>query len=119
MLEKILNGRFELIDGFDITLTAQYEDEVVITPRLVKGTLCKYISGDIDAYQLNLWAKFICKRPEYVVPGGDNDAINDYYEPMYYVIQKLSTPELDGEISKELVQEYLNEIEGLREPKDS
>lgn len=118
ILRSILDGRFDLIKTFDMNQPASYQDEIIITPRKLRHVLDLYLSGIISSIQLQEWSEFICLRPEYVVPGGNNDTVNDYYESMYYVIQKLSTPCLDGKITFELVQKYKNEFVSLKEPED-
>lgn len=35
----------------------------------------------------------------------------DYYEDMFYVIQCLSTPEIDGEVNEATVNQYLSELD--------
>lgn len=58
--------------------------------------LLKYLSGNVSADDLNNWTGFICIRAEYVPPEVcQSDP--DYYVDMFYVIQCLSTPEIDGE----------------------
>lgn len=118
ILQKILNGAIKLIDSFDCNQPALLKEEVIVTPKIVRKVLNMYLNGYIDETELQKWAVFICIRSEYVVPGGDNDEINDYYEPMYYVIQKLSTPILDGAITSKLVEEYQKEFRSLKEPED-
>lgn len=118
ILKTILNGGIKLIDDFDCDQPALLEEEVIVTPKTVKKVLNMYLNGYIDEAELEKWADFICIRSEYVVPGGNNDEINDYYEPMYYAIQKLSTPILDGVITSELVTEYRKEFGSLKEPEE-
>ena len=37
----------------------------------------------------------------------------DYYEDMFYVIQCLSTPEIDGEVNEKQVRLYLSELANI------
>ena len=116
MLEKILSGRIDLIGQFDCNQAALLEEVVVITPKYVRSMLEKYLQKNISAEDLQKWAAFVCIRSEYAVPGGYDDQIHDYYEPMYYVIQRLSTPELDGDITQARIKEYMKELVLLKEP---
>lgn len=111
MLETILNGNIKLIDQFDIEQPAYLEEEVVIVPNQVRKMLTLYLNKTISSFDLKKWANFVCLRAEYVVPGGTDDVINDHYEDMFYVIQRLSTPEIDGEINEERVKAYLKELD--------
>ncbi|MDA0698061.1 MAG: hypothetical protein O2793_16895, partial [Proteobacteria bacterium] len=80
-------------------------------PSYIRKMLLQYLEGEISDYELNQWARFICLRTEFTVPGGDDDKICDFYEDMYYVIQRVSTPEIDGDIDEDRIQSYLNELD--------
>lgn len=110
-LLKILNGKIDLIDQVNIRDIALFEANVTIYPKVVKTMLRHFINGDLSSFDLYKWAKFICARAEYCCPNWDIDEIADYYEDMMYVIQRLSTPEIDGEINEERVRQYLTELE--------
>lgn len=111
VLCSILNGNISLIDDFDINQGAKLKETIIIKPSQVRKMLLKYLSGELSDFELNKWARFICLRLEYIVPGGDNDQINDFYEDMYYVIQRISTPEIDGDIDENRIKSYLNELD--------
>jgi hypothetical protein len=111
MLEEILNGNIWLIDKFDINQVSYLKDEVIVKPIHVRKLINQFLCKAISAADLQKWARFICMRTEYVVPGGDNDEVNDHYEDMYYVVQLLSTPEIDGEINEAQVRTYLQKLE--------
>jgi hypothetical protein len=70
-----------------------------------------YLAGKVNANDLTRWAMFICLRAEYGTPDYLDDEIADYYEDMFYVIQCLSTPEIDGEVNEERVRQYLSELD--------
>ena len=54
---------------------------------------------------------FICLRAEYYgTPYSLDDELADYFEDMFYVIQRLSTPEIDGEVNEGRVKKYLSEL---------
>jgi len=111
ILDSILNGNISLIDDFDMNKVANINETIIIRPSHVRKMLLKYLSGDLSDFELNQWARFICLRLEYIVPGGDDDKINDFYEDMYYVIQRVSTPEIDGDIDEDRIQSYLDELD--------
>ncbi len=117
-LKKILNGDINLIDQVNVKDIALYEDNVLIKPIHVKKMLIDFLQGNISSDELTKWAKFICLRGEYIcvpisIPRVSNtfNEIADYYEDMMYVIQKLSTPEIDGEINEKTVRQYLKELD--------
>ena len=109
-LDSILNGNLDLIDQFDMNQVGRLHELIIIKPNQVRHILMRYLSGDVSDLALNQWAKFICSRLEYIVPGGDDDNLTDFYEDMYYVIQRISTPEIDGDINQERITLYLNEL---------
>ncbi|MAZ77195.1 MAG: hypothetical protein CMF39_00765 [Legionellaceae bacterium] len=110
-LLKILHGDIDLIDHVDVHDVALYKEHVVIYPHHIKSILSSYLSDCFSSDVLTKWAQFICLRSEYGCPEWEDDDAADYYEDMMYVIQKLSTPEIDGEITKERAKEYLHELE--------
>ena len=109
-LDSILNGNLDLIDQIDMNQVGRLHELIIIKPNQVRHILMRYLSGDVSDLALNQWAKFICSRLEYIVPGGDDDNLTDFYEDMYYVIQRISTPEIDGDINQERITLYLNEL---------
>lgn len=111
ILAFILNGKISLIDDFDMNEVRTLNERIIIKPSQIRKMLLKYLAGEISDFELNRWARFICQRTEYKVPGGDDDNINDFYEAMYYVIQRLSTPEIDGDIDENRIQLYLDELD--------
>ncbi len=114
ILRSILNGNISLIDDFDIKQVAYPDEKIVIKPSNVRNMLTRYLNHDISDFELNKWARFICIRTEYTVFSGknrDDDSIADFYENMYYVIQRVSTPEIDGDIDDERIKGYLAELD--------
>jgi len=88
--------------------------EVTMYPADVKYILLQYLSDKISADDLWEWARYILINSDvYRHPRDHNDDEESdyyYYETMWYVIQRLSTPFLDGEITKPLVERYLTEL---------
>lgn len=122
-LIAILHGDIELIDRVNVGDVAEFsKNDVLIRPGDVREMLLKFLKHEVSSEDLTKWAMFICLRSEYVcVPekyepiSQEFDQIGDYYEDMMYVIQKLSTPQIDGEINEKSVREYLSELEKYRD----
>ncbi len=109
-LIDILHGDISRINKVNERDIALYEIRVPVTPYDVKKMLLQYLSGNIEANDLINWAGFICTRAEYTPPEL-NESDLDYYEDMFYVIQCLSTPEIDGEVNERQVKLYLSELD--------
>lgn len=110
-LLKILDGDIALIGKVNVKDIALYEDRVTVEPRHVRNMLLDYLANKINSSDLTKWARFICLRGEYGTPYYLDDEMADFFEDMFYVIQRLSTPEIDGEITEERVKGYLLELE--------
>ncbi len=110
-LLKILEGDISHINSVNVEDIALYEVRVTVEPCHVRKMLYDYLAGKINARNLTKWAMFICLRAEYGTPYYLDDDMVDNYEDMFYVIQKLSTPEIDGEINEASVKLYLAELD--------
>lgn len=111
-LTRVLNGDLAHMLNLDIYETNDPNLEVTILPKHVKAILLSYLKEKISSEQLNSWAEFIYFRSgEYVSENWEDDESADFYEDMWYVIQKLSTPEIDGDITPETVRIYLKELD--------
>lgn len=109
-LLEILLGDIDRIKRVNVEDVALFDTNVTVRPFYVKKILHDYLSGKISSSQLNSWALFVCLRGEYSCPNWQDDEFADHYEDMFYVIQKLSTPKIDGEINPDRVKEYLFEL---------
>ncbi|MFZ2486473.1 MAG: hypothetical protein WAW84_07790 [Candidatus Rickettsiella isopodorum] len=109
-LLKILNGDISYISQVNESDVALFGMRVIVNPQDIKKILLAYLSGELSADDLTNWAGFLCIRAEYVSPKCE-ESNPDYYEDMWYVVQCLSTPEIDGEINEERVKQYLDELE--------
>ena len=108
-LIKILHGDLSLIDKVNVRDVALFNDEVTIYPHDLKKMLLDFLSGKYDADDLYKWAKFIVLRGEYANPGDVfDDELMDFYEDMRSVIECLSCPVVEGEITEARVKEYLS-----------
>ena len=88
-----------------------FEEEVEIYPLDVQRMLWRYLKSEIEPDQLSSWASFLTISQAYLPPASDHG--EDYYEPMWYVLQQLATPELDGAITPTKVKAHLAAIEKL------
>ncbi len=111
-LTRVLNGDLNHMFNLNMYEANDPNLEVTILPKHVKAMLISYLDKKVTSEQLNSWAEFVYFRSgEYVSENWENDESADFYEDMWYVIQKLSTPEIDGEITPESVQIYLKELD--------
>ncbi len=110
-LIKILEGDVSHIDSVNVEDVALYEVRVTVEPQHVKKMLLNYLSGRCSAEDLTRWASFICMRGEYGSANYLDDEMADFYEDMFYVIQCLSTPEIDGDVNEKQVKLYLSELD--------
>lgn len=110
-LLKILHGDISHINEVDENDVALYDMEIIIYPIYVKNILQRYLMGKVSSNDLTNWAGFICVRGEYCSPNYLDDNMVDYYEDMFYVIQRLSTPEIDGDVNEARVRSYLAELD--------
>lgn len=110
-LLRVLHGdiaHIQAIDPFDENMS---KEKVIIYPKDVRHILLEYLTDKISMEDLNEWAKFISLRVDCVPPGDPyDDQLSDYYDDMCDVINFLSTPEIDGAISKNRVKEYLAKL---------
>ena len=110
-LEKILNGDVEHIKNIDMYEPINSKNKVPVLPINVKRMLLLYLDKRINNEELSSWAKVIYFRSsEYVSVALKDEKNGDSYENMWYVIKKLSTPEIDGKITPEIVKQYLKEL---------
>lgn len=110
-LLRILEGDVNHIAYVDIHDIALFNMKLIVEPIHVRKMLDRYLTEKISANDLNKWAIFICFRTEYISADPLNDELVDYFDDMFYVIQCLSAPELDGEINKKSVLAYLAELD--------
>lgn len=89
--------------------------EVFVTPNLVKSMLDKYLAGEVDDKQVSDWAAFLTSNDVYVTPGWEDDSRADRYEPMWGILQQLSTPFIDGSITKERAKRFIAQLHKLED----
>jgi len=88
--------------------------EVEIRPTLVINMLNSFIKGEKTKEQLKEWANFITLTGAFATPNWKND--NTFrYDPMWDVLGRLSTPEIDGELTTRAAKEYITELKLIKE----
>jgi hypothetical protein len=110
-LMAILKGNINRIDEVDVNDLAMFEVKVPVYPSDVKTMLSKYLSDEISSDDLSKWGAFLCLRGEYGSSEEELRIDEDFYETMWNVVQALSAPEIDGEITKAQVRGYFDELE--------
>lgn len=78
-------------------------EPLVLEKKHVTSALYLYISGAKSANQLEHWANLIEMREDIDFDDAYEELIND-------TIYKLANPELEGELTLERCQQYLNEL---------
>lgn len=111
----ILDGKISVNDGKELIGTESDANgfEVFVTPAAIVATLIRYLVGDIDSEYLCKWATFLIGNDVYVTKGWEDDVIADRYEPMWEILQMLSTPNIDGTVNKERAEEFIEVLNKL------
>ena len=84
--------------------------EVFVTPEAVEAMLNKFLDDEMNAQQLSHWADFLISNDVYVTEGWEDDTQSDKFEPMWEILQELSTPFIDGPITKNRVKNYITQL---------
>lgn len=90
------------------------ELKIYIEPSDLEPVLKDFLIGKFTPEEIQDWASWILLTEEFCVKNWEDDQIADYYEPMWYVLQQLSTPSLDGEITLLVVEQHLATIAHFR-----
>ena len=95
-------------------LEGEPEVAIYIKPSDLFPMLQRYLDGAKDEKELQKWADWSLNLDEFEIEGAEkDDKIADYYEPMWYVLQQLSTPFVDGPITKEAVKKHVSVLSAL------
>lgn len=89
------------------------DTEVVVMPSAVVNILLRYLNSEIESADVQHWADLLVNNETFVCPNWQDDDVADRYEPMWYVLQRLASPAIDGGISVDNVRCYLKDIEAL------
>jgi len=103
------------------SLTYSHLAQVPLHPLNIIHILEKYLQEEINEDFVKEWALFVLMMDCYRQPNDEycdvhsDDAADDKYEPMWYVIQQLSAPEIDYSERKLTPQQARKHIEELYE----
>ena len=57
---------------------------------------------------------WICSQSlEHPSPSNNDDSLDDLYEPMWYILQQLSCPAIDGKITPAKVKEHITKLDSI------
>ena len=84
--------------------------EVVVLPSDIESRLQSYLSGELSEEELSIWALILLGLDEYVSPADKQGQGEDYYEPMWEVLQILSSPATDGPATGESVRRHIESL---------
>ena len=106
---KMIRGESKLTE-FPII---EKDQHIFITPKDIVPKLQMYIDGNVSSDELVQWSSMILHQDCIVVKGWEDDQIADHYEPMWYILQQISAPFIDGPITKMRAQDYINKLAEL------
>lgn len=105
--EQLLDLNISVIDEVSANSNVLINTEkVVVTPKNIAAGIELYLQGGLSAERLVAWASILVCNDCFV----SNDGFDDEFEVMWYVLQRISTPFLDGEITPELMLAYKKEL---------
>jgi len=81
--------------------------EVEVDVSHVRNRLKDYLRGKVSDEELAQWATHLVLIESYVTPAWEEELEVERYEPMWNILQQLSTPAIDGEITSRRIDEYL------------
>ena len=110
VLSPWLNFRLQDETPRAVDVIAPFQIEIIIFPRHVISMLRKYINGAIDSIKVRDWAAYLVIMEQYVASSDYTSITEDDCEKMWEIIQELSTPEIDGELTKFRAKNYLNTL---------
>jgi len=87
--------------------------QVTIIPSAIVKMLSIYLNRQISEKELSEWASFIIVSDVYVSPNWEIDEQADKYESMWNILQQLSSPEIDGEVTPERVKEHIQVLQAI------
>jgi hypothetical protein len=114
--KQVLEGKISLgiAKEYLAAGTQSLVEEIFVFPTQVSNMLQMYLGNKINTEELSEWASFIITSDVYVCPDWENDEEADKYQPMWYILQQLSTPAIDGEITQEGVREHLHILNDIK-----
>jgi hypothetical protein len=113
--KQILDGRMTInLSKVNVKLENEvFHEEVIVTPVPTINMLEGYLHDSVSAEDLSEWAAFLLSSDVYVCPDWQDDEKSDKYELMWYALQQLSSPEIDGKITPEVVRKHLQVLNSI------
>lgn len=87
--------------------------EVHITPPDLLPMLKRYFDGKATANEMQEWASWILFQEELCILGWQNDDLADYFEPMWNILQAISSPAIDGPLSRTKAHAYMSMLNAM------
>lgn len=87
--------------------------EVHIAPPDLIPMLKRYFDGRRTVQEMQEWASWILFQEELCILGWQNDDIADYYEPMWNILQAISSPVTDGPLSRTKAHAYISMLNAM------
>jgi hypothetical protein len=94
--------------------TPRLDEKIIVYPSQILNMLQMYLHNKINKEELSEWASFLILSDVCVCPDWEDDTKADKYEPMWYIIQQLSSPEIDGEITVEGVTQHVDALKAFK-----
>ena len=104
----------ERIDKLNIKSQEIDEIEIAIVPDDIIYVLQKFLSGKLQSEYLLDWSSFLIIENVFVDPEWIYDPYSDSYEPIWWVLQQLTCPAIDGAITFTRVKELAKYLEDLK-----
>jgi hypothetical protein len=96
-----------------------------LDPIAIIHVMEKFLQNEIDEWFVKEWALFILMMDCYVSPNYEyyisdtcsdiNGEIADKYECVWYVVQQLSAPEIDGKLTPDKAREHIQFLQDFME----
>ncbi len=112
--EQILNGFISIseVKKTDVIMII-YKEEIIVRPQHVITMLQKCLEEKVTTQELSKWSSFLLFNDIYISPDWEDDKKCDNYESMWYVLQQLSSPYIDGEITDDKIIEHISQLKRI------
>ncbi len=92
------------------------ETKIIVTPDDVIYVLQKFLSGILPSEYLIDWSSFLILGDMFVDPQWkyNQNSNEDLYEPMWWVLQQLTCPAIDGEVTFNRVTKLVKDLKDFK-----
>jgi len=94
----------------DYIISKHINLEIGIFPEDVKKILSKFIKGELNEDEIRKWASLILALVDVYSTPLKKGEKEDKYEPMWYIIQQLASPEVDGNLTIQKAELFIEEL---------